>query len=416
VRPDPHSFWTAPTHLTSSESHGASSEENTPYQQTTTHGPPRAQLTQLRRHVLNSLRRQGFRIRSGRLVPPPASDKEQLRRLHAEAVRHQREQARARLERYEDRLLTFIAQGSEVVPERLCPRLVLVEPDSFDELLFRYVRLHWSIPTSAGYGRRLRFLIYDDTNGKLIGLLGLSDPVFNLGPRDAWIGWTSEMKNQRLRYVMDLFVLGAVPPYSHLLCGKLVALLAISREVQEAFRRKYQGQRTIIRGETFSGSLALLTTTSALGRSSIYNRLSYQGQLVFFRLGYTRGSGEFHLSNGCYAELRRLVLAHCQATAKHSCWGQGFRNKREVVRKALALLGLRGELIYHGVPREIFAAPLAANATAFLRGENQRLRRQSHTAAELFDWFRQRWLLPRAARDPRYRDFDRETYRLWGPS
>jgi hypothetical protein len=85
-------------------------------------------------------------------------------------------------------------------------------PLATEELLFRYVRLHWSIPTSAGYGRRLRFLVYE-VNGKLIGLFGLSDPVFNLGPRDAWIGWDSETKARRLRYVMGLFVLG--PAKSH---------------------------------------------------------------------------------------------------------------------------------------------------------------------------------------------------------
>ena len=40
----------------------------------------------------------------------------------------------------------------------------------------------------------------------------------------------------RLRNVMDAFVLGAVPPYRELLCGKLVAMLAASDEVRDAFR------------------------------------------------------------------------------------------------------------------------------------------------------------------------------------
>ena len=97
---------------------------------------------------------------------------------------------------------------------------------------------------------------------------------------------------------MDLFVLGAVPPYSHLLCGKLVALLAASREVQQAFQRKYDGKRSYISGRRLDDRLALLTTASALGRSSLYNRLDYRGQPVFQSVGFTRGSGEFHFSNG----------------------------------------------------------------------------------------------------------------------
>jgi hypothetical protein len=374
------------------------------------------QQRQLRARVLRSLEAQGFQVRQSRLELPGALQKEQLRALHQEAVRHQVERARAGLERFEDRLLCRIAAGSEVVPDRISPRLVRVRPESEDELLFRYARLHWSIPVSAGYGRRLRFLVYDEGNGKLMGLFGLGDPVFSLGPRDRWIGWDLEQKKRRLQCVMDLFVLGAVPPYSQLVCGKLIALLATSREVQEAFRRQYRGRRTYISRKKMDARLALLTTTSALGRSSLYNRLTFRGEPVFHSLGFTRGSGDFHFSNGFYDELRALALDHCQPTAKHDRWGNGFRNKRELLRKVLPLLGLSRELVYHGVRREFFAAPLARNAAEFLRGEAQRLRPYCRSAAELFEWFRERWLLRRAERDDRYRGFDPESYRLWGQS
>lgn len=373
-----------------------------------------AERTRLRARIVRSLRKQGFGLRSGRLLPPDPGDKEQIRRLHEEAVRHRVARARAGLERHENRLLSFIAQGSEVSPERVRPQVVVVRPNSEDELLFRYARLHWSIPVSAGYGRRLRFVVYDGSNGKLMGLFGLGDPVFSLGPRDRWIGWDSKRKKRRLQCVMDLFVLGAVPPYSHLLCGKLIALLATSREVQQTFRRKYHGRRTFISRRLLNGRLALLTTTSALGRSSLYNRLTYRGQSVFRSLGFTRGSGEFHFSNGFYQSLRELAIEQCDPTAKDLRWGNGFRNKRELLRKVLPLIGLSRELVYHGVQREIFVAPLARNTTAFLRGEKERLMWYGRSADDLFTWFRERWFLPRAARDDRYRAFDPETYRLWG--
>jgi hypothetical protein len=274
-------------------------------------------------------------------------------------------------------------------------------------------RLHWSIPVSAGYGRRLRFVIYDESNGKLIGIFGLGDPVFNLGPRDRWIGWEREAKRLRLQCVMDLFVLGAVPPYSQLLCGKLTALLATSREVQEAFRCKYGSQQSYISDKPLDGRLALLTTTSALGTSSLYNRLRYEKHLVFKSVGFTRGSGDFHFGNGFYHDLRRFALMHCEATAKHARWGNGFRNRRELIRKSLPLLGLSRELVYHGVRREIFVAPAATNTAEFLRDEQSELRWHDRTVHDLFGWFRDRWLLPRAARDDRYKAFDRESYRLW---
>jgi hypothetical protein len=280
-------------------------------------------------------------------------------------------------------------------------------------LLFRYVRLHWSIPVSAGYGRRIRFLVFDESNGKLIGIFGLADPVYSLGPRDEWIGWDSAAKKSRLQCVMDIFVLGAIPPYSHLLCGKLVALLATSSEVSRIFARKYGKGRTLISNQKRDARLALLTTTSALGRSSLYNRLQFSGKPVFQSVGFSKGSGDFHFANGLYVDLRQWALTYCKATAKHDRWGNGFRNRREVIRKALPRLGLSRELVYHGVQREIFMIPLARNTRPFLREEHTRLYSLRRTPEALFDWFRERWLLSRAARDQRYRCFDPESYRLW---
>ncbi len=370
--------------------------------------------TRLRREVIQSLRRQGFEFRKG-LISPISADKEQLRLLHSDAVAHRIEKARAGLERHQSALQRSIASGSEVIPEQISPRLVEVQADSWDELLFRYARLHWSIPVSAGYGRRIRFLVYDDSNNKLIGLFGLGDPVFSIAGRDDWVGWSVKQKRDRLKCVMDLFVLGAVPPYSSLLCGKLVALLATSLEVQKAFNRKYGNHRSYIRRKPLDGRLALLTTTSALGKSSLYNRLHFRGKPVFLSVGFTRGSGDFHFANGLYDGLRHFASEHCEPTAKHTRWGSGFRNRRELIRKALPLLGLSRDLQYHGVQREIFLAPLAENTAEFLRGEHQRLRAHGRSVAELFTWFRERWLLSRALRDQSYQAFDAESYKLWRP-
>ena len=169
--------------------------------------------------------------------------------------------------------------------------------------------MHWSIPVSRGYGRRLRFLVLDSAHdNKVIGLIGLADPVFALRQRDQWVGWTPEQRAKRLTCVMDAFVLGAVPPYRCLLGGKLVALLAASTEVRLAFARKYGHKRTVITGRDPKAQLALVTTTSALGRSSVYNRLRWaDGPLAFEPVGYTSGSGDFHLMGDIYEELLRVA-------------------------------------------------------------------------------------------------------------
>jgi len=367
----------------------------------------------LRKKIFHSLRRQGFIVRSGRIALPENVTKDSLRRMNELACEKKRHEARPRLARCEDRLLGRIASGGEVAPESVAPRLVLVRSGSEDELLFRYACLHWSIPVSSGYGRRLRFLVEDQSNGKLIGLFGLCDPVFALRDRDRWIGWSAEVKKERLYHVMDAFALGAVPPYNSLLCGKLVAMLALSNTVLEAFRDRYGGRKTRISGAVRKPHLALITTTSALGRSSLYNRLRIDGFDYWRRVGTTRGWGEFHFSNGVYADIRAYAEQWCAPTAKKESWGSGFRNKREIVKKVLPHIGLSTSLGNHGIQREIYAAPLGSGALPFLRGDAERPRLFNATEADLWLAFRERWLLPRARRHPEFSAFDPESYRIW---
>jgi len=367
----------------------------------------------LRVKIIQSLRAQGFRVRNGTLLPPKELSKQRIRELHKTAVEHRIERARDGLFRKENELLQHIASGHEIVPSRICPRLIEVFPESEEELLFRYASLHWSIPVSSGYGRRLRFLVVDENNGKLIGLIGLGDPVFSLRPRDEWVGWTPADRKDRLRNVMDAFVLGAVPPYSFLLCGKLVAMLATSDTIRVAFKRKYGGACSVIRRKVHDGRLALITTTSALGRSSVYNRLRFGERLLYRSVGFTKGSGEFHFSNGLYGAIAEFAEENCEPTAKQERWGTGFRNRREVIRKCLPALGLSSDWLYHGIEREVFLIPFAWNTREFLRGQHSRLMWYHQSEAEIFEYFRDRWMLPRASWDERFKSRSKDEWAIW---
>ncbi len=367
----------------------------------------------LRDRIIRSLRAQGFRIRNGAILPPTNLSKDRIRELHETAVEHRIERARDGLFRKEKELLRHVATGSEVVPSRIRPRLVEVLPQSDEELLFRYASLHWSIPVSSGYGRRLRFLVVDEHNGKLMGLIGLGDPVYALGPRDAWVGWTPSDRKKRLRNAMDAFVLGAVPPYSFLLCGKLVAMLAASDTVRNAFKRRYEGTRSVIRRKLHDGRLAMITTTSALGRSSVYNRLRLGKRLLYQSVGLTKGSGEFHFSNGLYGVLTQFAEENCEPTAKKERWGTGFRNRREVIKKCLPVLGLSSDWVYHGIEREVFVIPLARNTREFLQGKHTRLQWYQQSETQMFEYFRDRWMLPRALWDKRFAWWSKDEWGIW---
>jgi len=367
----------------------------------------------LRERIIRSLLAQGFRFRSGGILPPKELSKERIRRLHETAVEHRIERARDGLIRKEAELLRHIASGEEVSPTDIRPILVEVLPNSEEELLFRYASLHWSIPVSSGYGRRLRFLVVDDHNAKLMGLIGLGDPVYSLGPRDTWVGWTISDRKKRLSNVMDAFALGAVPPYSFLLCGKLVAMLAASDSVRNAFKRKYGGTRSIIKRKAHDGRLAMITTTSALGRSSVYNRVRLGERLLYQTVGFTQGSGEFHFSNGLYGSILDFAEQYCEPTAKQKRWGTGFRNRREIIRKCLRTLRLPRDWVYHGVEREVFVVPLARNTREFLQGKHNRLLWYEQSEGQIFEYFRDRWMLPRASWDNRFQSWSRDKWAIW---
>ena len=373
----------------------------------------------VRAAVLASLRDQGFEIHNGRVISPGTLDKSGIRALNEVAVSRSVEMARRNLVRHEGRLIGYLADGSILDPERIEPRLIQVHPESEEELLFRWARLHWSVPTAAGYGRRLRLLVTDAHNEKLIGLIGLGDGVFSLPARDEWVGWDRERRRTALRGIMHAHVLGAVPPYSHLLGGKLVALLTASLDTREVFAARYAGRETVVSGDRQDGQLALITTTGALGRSSVYNRLRYRrtpeeaGRLVFQRVGLTQGTAQAQFGDDLYAMLKAYAIENCTISMKPISWGRGFRSRREVIDKALAHLGLDTKALAYGVDREVWCAPLGTNAAAFLRGDANKLEPYEDRVEELAAFWRDRWLLGRATNDHRYRSFAPESWRLW---
>jgi len=364
----------------------------------------------LRRAVHERLLRVGFKKNGHGYFIPGALTKETIRGLHRLRRIEHRDTHRHLIHRGGIELSAHFACGADVTPERIDPELVSVRSGTKEADLFRIATLLWSIPVSRGFGRRLRFLVRDKQNGKLIGLFGLTDPVFNLGARDEWIGWSAEDRRERLVRVMDAFVVGAVPPYAQLIGGKLVAALMTSLEVNRACERKYRRAESVIRKQVKPSKLVLLTTTSALGRSSLYNRLRVPGGTGFERIGDTRGFGHFHLSGHLFERLRSYLAALDHPYAYGHRFGMGPNWRIRVVREALESIGLEPDsILKHGIQREVFAAPLATNWRQVLKGEHARVRARLLPAQAIADYCIARWMLPRSVRDLTYRSVTRES-------
>lgn len=348
----------------------------------------------------------GFFLGANGDPPGTQSDKQRIRDLHS-LNRNERLLANSVFIREHGQvLLREFAAGVEIAPELICPQLEEVHPETVESDLFRFATSLWSVPVSQGFGRRLRFLVRDKHNGKLMGVFALGDPVFNLSARDDFVGWTSTDRRDRLVHVMDAYVVGAVPPYSQLIGGKLIAALMCSREIKKAYEDKYLNATSVISGESKRARLVLLTTTSALGRSSIYNRLDIPNGPQFVRIGNTKGYGHFHVSGDVFELMKRYLIQIGHPYASAHRFGMGPNWRFRVVRTALDHIGISGEsVLKHGIEREVYAIPLAHNWRAILLGNNVNVRSCAISAADIADFCLRRWIIPRSSRDQRYRDF-----------
>lgn len=358
----------------------------------------------LKRKLRRHLHKLGFRKSAEGVLEIQGEGKEVVRTLH-EPQRETRLKAnRAFLKERGAELVRHFAAGPDIHPEKISPVLERISSGCWQSDLFRLAALTWSVPVSNGFGRRMRYLVWDEHNGKLIGLIAIGDPVFNLAARDNLIRWDVRDRAARLVNLMDAYVLGALPPYNSLLCGKMVACLLRSRDVYDDFRYTYGGTTGIISKEQKKARLLAVTTSSSMGRSSVYNRLKLDGLKYFESIGYTGGWGHFHIPDGLFVELREYLREIGHPYADLHRFGEGPNWRLRTTRAALDALGFREDILRHGVKREFFLCELASNAKRMLRtGKGRPNLASLLTAREVADLAADRWVIPRAKRRPEYK-------------
>ena len=360
----------------------------------------------IRRNLSRHLQVSGFtRLRDGSLAPP-AQAKETIRTLHSSQRReHLREAAAFVKDAWPFHSKSFAA-GTDVTPNRVSPYLEVVHAGTEESDLFRLATLTWRVPVSNGYGRRIRYIIWDESNWKILGLFAIGDPVFNQRARDIFVGWTPSDRFERLVDVMDAFVMGAIPPYNSLLGGKVVACLVRTKEVKREFARRYSRSRGVISGKRKHAELVLVTTSSALGKSSVYDRLKL-GEVPYFQsIGFTEGWGHFHVPDRLFDQMRLYLAKKGHRYALNHEFGDGPNWRLRATRAALKLAGWNEDVLRHGIRREVYACRLATNAERVLRGE---VARASYSdllgVREVSSLALARWVLPRALRRPEYLDW-----------
>lgn len=353
----------------------------------------------LKRALRAHLRNLGFTKNDDGKLVLPGVDKETIRRMHRGQRRERLVAAQNFLTRALPRCLPSFADGKEIDPEKIRLRLRMVRSETLEAELFRVATLTWSVPVSVGFGRRMRYLVWDEGHNRLAGIIALGDPVYNLSVRDNLIDWTVHDRAQRLVGILDAYVLGAVPPYNLLLGGKAVACLIRSRDIYDDFHRAYGGTVGVISKKAKSAQLVAVTTTSSMGRSAVYNRLRLEGVPYFEPIGFTEGWGHFHITDALFERMRLYLRDRNHVYADHHKFGEGPNWRLRTIRAALKALNFNENVLRHGIQREVFIAKLASNAFDVLRTGSVAPNIEGlKTVAEISDAARDRWMIPRAER------------------
>lgn len=291
-----------------------------------------------------------------------------------------------------------LANGKDCLSSDISPIIECCETQKQKDL-FRMLRYTWSSPYSEYVGRRIKFIIRDGglPYKPVIGIAALGSPIIRIPERDNFIGWNTKTKNKNLIYCMDLYVCGALPPYSYLLGGKLISYIMASKEVAEIYKKKYSNTTTIINKKKVDSELAAIFTTSLYGKSSQYNRIKYNGSLLYQRIGQTKGYGTVQFSEKTKNLLKEyLKLKDGKVGYK---FGEGPNYNFRFISKAFKLLkdyGFNPDLLLnHSVKRDIYYIPLGSNSLDFLNDRTEKLNCFNYGIEELSKYWKDRWLTQR---------------------
>ena len=180
---------------------------------------------------------------------------------------------------------------------------------------------------------------------------------------------------------------------------------------RDDFLRKYGDTRGIISKRKKAARLVMITTTSSLGRSSVYNRLKLGDQMYLEPIGYTQGWGHFHVPNSLFAELRNYLRKKKHKYVDGHKFGKGPNWRLRTIRAAFDALDFRADLLRHEIGREVFVCDLASNARSILKGEATRpMYGELLSVDEVGRLARERWMIGRAATRPEFREWRRDQF------
>jgi hypothetical protein len=360
----------------------------------------------IRRELIGILKKQGYQVGRSAFTLNNV-DRDKKREVHSLAKAERIGKRKDFIIKNVDLIKKYMIDGEKLNVEKIKPRLIEVEPDSKWELLFRWWNLvWWSLPYEHAYGRQIRFIVWDEYHKAPIGLIGLQSPILSWSVRDNYLGIPIDTRDYWVNQSLSAQRLGALPPYNHVLGGKLVAYLMTTDIVRNKFKQKYSGVKTILKKRKLPSRLLFITTTGAYGKSSVYTRLKYQDEYVARFIGYTHGSGSFHIPSSLFDKLVELLASEGYDVKRG--YGSGPSRKLRLITQALHLLRFENGST-HGVQRAVYLFSFVKNLGDVIQKDSSP-KWYHRSIKDLTEHWKTRWALPRIQKDISYKSFRGEIF------
>ena len=141
----------------------------------------------------------------------------------------------------------------------------------------------------------------------------------------------------------------------------------------------------------------------------MYNRVKLPGLVELRKLeSATSGWGHFQIPDDIFRDMRRLLALVDHRYSSGHQFGDGPNWRLRTIREALTRIGLSTEILRHGISRDVFVMPLAANWRSYLTQETDECELNRPNVSRIADAARTRWITPRAERMPEWADWGKE--------
>lgn len=356
--------------------------------------------SKLRAKILHRMKSQGFKVNPH--LHPKTNNKKTLRKLHQQSRNEKLGQHKDFILNNLDLIKEYSIDSKDINPENIDLELIEVQPESKESKLFFWWNLAWwSLPFERPIGRQMRFILWDKGHDAPFGLIGLQSPPLQSKVRDDFLGLKSEDEGYWINMSLYGQRIGALPPYNQLLGGKMVGLSLTSNELRDSYKEKYLNRKTRMRKRVIPSDLLFITTTSAFGKSSIYDRIKYNDEKVSQFLGMTSGSGTFHIPDDLFALL--LKYLDKKDVNVERGYGNGPSRKLRLLKLAFEHLGVP-QYSEHNVKRGIYLFPNVSNLDGVLH-DDEKPKWYNRPVADLNSYWLDRWAIPRTSREEFKGDF-----------